>query len=281
MERMSLQAQRTLRGNPSSGEHVSRQRLPSSIVSDHRPYSYGDDLRYVDWNVYARQEQVVVKLGEAEQDINIHLLLDASRSMTIGDPPRLRQAQEIVAALGYLALAHSDRLRIVPFGPTALPAYGPVQGKANLVAMLRFVAAIAPQPQTSLAPVLRRYVRTHPQGGILVLCSDLLTTDDLSEALRECRPPRWQVLVLHLLDRHDLEPDLAGPIELEDSETGERIGLTLDDDTLARYRRDAAAWRERVERQCTIHGARYTPLLNDWPLERKIIPYLRTRQLLT
>ncbi len=280
MERMSLQAQRTLRGNPSSGEHPSRHQLPATIFSDHRPYSSGDDLRYVDWNAYARQDHVLVRLGEAEQDVNVHLLLDASRSMTIGRPPRLRLAQQIVGALGYLALAHSDRLHIVPFGPAALRPFGPAQGKGRLIEMLRFVERLAPQGDTRLAPVLQQHARRHPQGGLLVLCSDLLAPDSLEEGLRALPPPRWQTLVLHLLDQRDLQPEIRGPVELEDSETGQRLALTLDDATLQSYRRSVAAWREALGRICARRGATYAPLMSHWPLEQQVVPYLRARRLL-
>jgi uncharacterized protein (DUF58 family) len=280
LERMSLQAQRTLRGNPSSGEHPSRRQLPATIFSDHRPYSSGDDLRYVDWNAYARNDHVLVRLGEAEQDVNVHLLVDASRSMTVGTPPRMRLAQQIVGALGYLALAHSDRLHVVPFGPAALRPFGPVQGKARMVEMLRFVEGIAPQPATRLAPVIQQHARRHPQGGLLVICSDLLAPDNLDEALRAVAPPRWQTLVLHLLDRRDLQPELQGPVELEDSESGERLPITLDDETLRAYRVAAAAWRERVSRICAQRGATYAPVMTHWPLEQKVVPFLRARRLL-
>jgi uncharacterized protein (DUF58 family) len=281
MERMSLQAQRTLRGNPASGEHPSRQQIPATVFSDHRPYTSGDDLRYVDWNAYARQNHVLVKLGEAEQDVNIHLLIDASRSMTIGSPTRLRLAQQLVAAIGYLALAHSDRLHVVPFGPGVMRPFGPVQGKGRLIEMLRFIERIAPQPETRLAPVLQQHARRHTQGGLLVICSDLLAPDSLEEGLRALTPPRWQTLVLHMLSPRDLRPEIEGPVELEDSETGQRMPLTLDDETLRQYRQSVSAWRERIARICANRGATYAPVMSDWPLEQKVIPYLRQRRLLT
>lgn len=280
IERMSLQAQRTLRGNPSSGEHRSQRQLPATIFSDHRPYSSGDDLRYVDWNAYARQDHVLVRLGEAEQDVNVHLLVDASQSMLIGRTPRLRLAQQIVGALGYLALAHSDRVRVVPFGPTAGRSFGPVQGKAHAITLLRFIEQIAPQPATRLAPVLREHARRHPQGGMIVICSDLLAPDNLDEALRHLAPPRWQTLVLHLIDQHDLTPDLRGPLELEDSESGQLMSLTLDDETLGAYRRSVAVWREGLARTCARCGATYAPIMSHWPLEQQVVPYLRARRLL-
>lgn len=281
LERLSFQAQRTLRGNPSSGEHPSRRKLPATIFSDHRPYSSGDDLRYVDWNAYARQDHVLVRLGEAEQDIHIHLLIDASRSMTVGSPPRLRLAQQITGALGYLALAHSDRLHVVPFGAAALRPFGPTQGKARLIEMLRFVEGITPQPDTLLAPVVAQHARRCPQGGLMVICSDLLAPDGLEEALQAVPAPRWQTLVLHLLDQHDLQPELQGPLELEDSESGRRLPLTLDDETLRAYRKAVADWRERIARICARRGVTYAPVMSHWPLEQQIVPFLRARRLLT
>jgi len=280
IERMSLQAQRTLRGNPSSGEHPSRHRLPASIFSDHRPYSRGDDLRYVDWNAYARQDHVLLKLGEAEQDVNVHILIDASRSMAVGSPPRLRLAQQIAGAVGYLALAHSDRLHLVPFGPQAARPFGPAQGKARTLEMLRFVEALAPQPDTRLGAVVADHARRHPQGGLLVLISDLLAPESLAEVLRPLAPPRWQTIVVHLLDRRDLDPGLAGPLELEDSETGRRMTLTLDEETLRAYRQGAARWREGLARACASRGATYAGVMSHWPLEQQVVPYLRARRLL-
>lgn len=280
LERLGLQAQRTLRGNPSSGEHPSRHQLPASIFSDHRPYSRGDDLRYVDWNAYARQEHILVKLGEAEQDVNVHLLIDASRSMAVGSPPRLRLAQQLAGAIGYLALAHSDRLQLIPFGPAAMRPFGPAQGKAHLVELLRFIAAIRPQPETNLATVLEQHARRHPQGGLLVICSDLLDAQGLDAGLRLLVPPRWQVLVLHLIAPEEIAPTLQGPIELEDSETGQRLELTLDAETLETYRRRVADWRAGLARSCARRGATYAPILSTWPIEQKIVPYLRARRLL-
>lgn len=280
LERLSLQAQRTLRGNPSGGQHPSRWQLPASVFSDHRPYSSGDDLRYVDWNAYARHGHILLKLGEAEQDVNIHLLLDCSRSMAWGQPPKFRSAQRLAAALGYLALAHSDRLNIVPFGAAALRPFGPAQGKGRLVELLRYIEAIPAQQQTDLSRVLKQHARAHSRGGLLVLLSDLLTSDGLAEGLRELQPPRWQVLVIHLLDPRELRPDLQGPLELEDSETGQRLELTLDNDILAAYQRNMTAWQERIAGICARRGAAYARIMTNWPLEEKVVPYLRARQLL-
>jgi uncharacterized protein (DUF58 family) len=280
LERLSLQAQRTLRGVPSGGEHLSRNQLPSSIFSDRRPYSHGDDYRYIDWNAYAHQDEVFVKLGEVEQNIGVHLLLDTSRSMAWGAPPKLRVAQQLVAALGYLALAHHDRVQVAPFGSALLAPFGPAQGKGRMIEMLRFVGSQRAEQPTALANVLRAYARANTRGGLLVIVSDLLAPEGLEEGLRALPPPRWQTLVLHVLDRRELHPELAGPIELEDAETGQRLPLTLDAAALATYRRNVAAWQERVAAMCGRRGATYAQVLTDWPLEQQVVPYLRARRIL-
>jgi uncharacterized protein (DUF58 family) len=280
LERLSLQAQRSLRGKPLSGEHVSRQYLPASVFTDHRPYTMGDDLRYVDWNAYARHDHIMLKLGEAEQNVDVHLLLDVSRSMAWGQPPKLRSMQRLAGALGYLSLTHGDRLTVLPFGAQALRPFGPAQGKGRLIEMLRFIESIPLQRQTSLQSILHQHAQQYQRGGILVLCSDLLVSEGLAEGLNMLKPPRWQVIVLHLIDPRELRPEIQGPFELEDVETGQRIMVSLDSEALATYRRNVAAWQEKIVNTCGGHGVSYAPVLTTWPLEKRIVPYLRARRFL-
>jgi uncharacterized protein (DUF58 family) len=281
LERLSLQAQRSLQGHPLSGEHLSRQYLPASIFSDHRPYIRGDDLRYVDWNAYARQDHMLLKLGEAEQDVDVHLLLDTSRSMAWGQPPKMRAMQRLAGALGFLSLTHGDRLSIVPFGSKPQRSFGPTQGKSRMIDMLRYIEQIPIQQHTHVQPVLEQHARANRRGGLLVLCSDLLVSEGLGEGLRWLKPPHWQVLVLHLIDPRELRPELQGPFELEDSETGQRISVSLDSDALATYRHAVHEWQEGIVRTCGNYGARYAQVLTTWPLEQRVVPYLQARRWLT
>lgn len=279
LERLSIQAQRTLRGYPARGEHSSRHLIPSSIFSEHRPYAPGDDLRYVDWNAYARHNHMVLKQGEAEQDINVHILLDVSRSMAWGDPPKMRIVQQLAGALGYLSLAHSDRVLIVPFGDQAVQPFGPAQGKGRMMDMLRYIEQVSIQLNTALGNVLEQHARRHQRGGLLVLCSDLLAPEGLSEGLYKLKPPRWQVVVLHIIDPYEIQPDLQGTVELLDSETGQKLPLTFDAKILEEYKRNVLMWQERMAMICAQQGATYARIVTDMPLERKVVPYLRARRL--
>ncbi len=280
LQRLSLQAQQTLRGRPAAGEHLSRQRLPSSVFADHRPYSAGDDYRHIDWHAYASQEQYYVKLGETEQQIRVHVLLDVSPSMAWGKPAKLLTMQRLAGALGYLALTHGDRLTVAPFASQALPALGPISGKGRVVELFQFLTSLKPRGQTSLHTMLEGIARAHPGGGILVLCSDLLSADELTTSLRLLVPPRWQVLVLHLLDPREIAPEAGETVDLEDSETGALMTVTLDAQTLTGYRTQLDAWRARLAADCARRGATYATIQTDWPIERQVIPYLRRRRVL-
>ncbi|HEU5087474.1 MAG TPA: DUF58 domain-containing protein [Roseiflexaceae bacterium] len=280
LEQLSLQVQRTLRGRPAFGAHPSRRQLPAIIFSDHRPYSAGDDYRYVDWNAYAHQEEIFVKLGETDQSIAVHLLLDVSRSMDWGSPNKLRSALQLAGALGYLALSYNDRLFVQPFGATTLRPFGPTNGKGRLIDMLKFLEGLRADQPTALGDVLNNYAARFPQGGLLVVCSDMLTPETLAHSLRVLEPPRWQVLVLHVVDQREINPTPGELLELVDSETGERLPLSLDDETIALYKANLFAWQEELRTTCARHGATYAPILTNWPLERQVIPYLRLRQIL-
>lgn len=263
------------------GAHPSIRRLPAPTFSDHRAYSPSDDLRYVDWNAYARQEHLHVKLGETEQDVNVHLLLDRSRSMDYGsgDRNKLHYGRMLLAAMGYLAMSSGDRVEAAPFDVRLTQPWGPAHSRAQALSLLRYAHAVEPGAQGDPQLALEAYTRRRP-GGLLVLISDLWAAGDLDRLLRMMQPPRWQVLVLHVLHRDELEPSLRGELELEDSEAGDRVSLDADEQLMQRYNERLRGWFSAVEQTCARRGAQYTRLSTDMPLERATIPYLRHRQVL-
>jgi uncharacterized protein (DUF58 family) len=280
LERLGLQARRTLRGGL-SGSHPSLRRLPAPTFSDHRPYTTSDDPRYVDWNAYARQEHLFVKLGETEQDVPVHLLLDRSASMDYGtgDNHKLQYGRMLLAALGYIALGNGDRLSATAFDKALTPAYGPYHSKQHTVELLRYAAQIKPGGSGSVAMALENYTRSR-QGGLLVLISDLWAVEDLQQALRQARPPQWQVVLFHLLHRDEMEPALRGEVELEDSESGARMPLSVTATLLQQYNLRLKQWCDALETTSQRYGAAYVRITTDLPLEQVVIPYLRQRQVL-
>lgn len=309
LERLSFRTAPSLRGSP-LGERRSRNLRPALDFSDHRPYSHGDDLRHVDWNAYGRHEELFVKLGEASQSVNIHILLDCSRSMawtpvtksTTSKPVAYSKwdaARRLAGALAYLGLAGGERIEITPFGNTLTDGFGPTEGKRRVIPILKFLSSITPlsplkrsgqraNEPGGLVDSLNSYARTHPAGGLLVLISDLLDTaavsskegtrgDELAESLRHLIPPRWQVLVIHLLTEEEIHPTLEGDYDLQDTETGESLPFHLNNATLTQYRLRVRKWCAELQSACGQRGATYARVLAEWPMEQAVIPYLRQR----
>lgn len=310
MERLAFRTAPALRGGL-VGERRSQNLRPALDFSDHRPYTVGDDLRHVDWHAYARHNDLFVKLGEATQRINLHILLDASGSMgwqagkafakegTARLTSKWDMARRLTGALGYLGLAGGERVKITPFAETLGSGFGPTQGKRQVTPTLKYLSDLSPfavkghakrLATGSLATSLERYARVHPRGGLLLIVSDLLDTaafegsmgeaEVLAEGLRHLPPPRWQVLVLHLLTTAEIQPSLAGDFDLEDIETAESLPFRLDESTLAHYRLRVRRWCADLQFASAQRGASYSRILAEWPLERKVVPYLRQRGLL-
>ncbi len=281
LERLALQPDRSLRGGI-VGAHRSRRRTPAPELADHRAYVPGDDLRYVDWHAYARHDHLFVKLGEAPQDVPVHLLLDHSGSMGWGQPPKLHAALRLAAAIGYIALAHADRLTVTPFAQTVGDTFGPVHTKPQAPALLKFLEGVQPVAgaagTTQLASALRHMAKAR-HGGLLVLVSDLMD-DGWAEALRPLHPPRWQTLVLHLLDPLELAPDLEDDLDVVDVESGAHVPIAATPATLALYRERVQSWCGEAQATCARLGATYARLQTDWPIERAVIPYLQRRRML-
>ena len=276
IDRLVLNARRRLRGGL-SGEHQSRRRLPAPTFSDHRPYSVGDDLRHLDWRAYARHEELHLKLGETEQEVNVVIALDCSASLDWGegDEHKGRYALRLAAMLGYLALSANDRTEIWPFTTRLGRPFGPSSSRSRGPDLLRYLGGLGWGERTSL-DALTRAVRKH-SGGMLVLISDLWSGGDLDALLRAAAPPRWQAVVLHLLHPAEIKPELSGPLELEDSETGAIIAIDVDDQARKEYHQRLVKWVRAAENTCKQRGATYAGIRTDRLLEKSTLPFLRRR----
>ena len=199
----------------------------------------------------------------------------------------------MAGALGYIGLAGGERLEVTTFAQALGDSFGPTQGKSQSIPLLKFLSSITPAPAhngqhgSGLVYSLRRYAHLHPQGGVLVIISDLLDTaapsesigewEELAEGLRYFPPPRWQVLVMHLLTEAEMSPKLEGDYDLQDLETTESLPFHLDEATLARYRSRVQRWCAELQSACAGRAATYARIMAEWRFEKAVIPYLRQR----
>lgn len=276
LERLAL-ATRRVAGE--SGARPGGRRTPAADFVDHRPYSPGDDQRHIDWPAAARHDEVFVKVGHVPQAARVYLLLDTSASVA-ADPAKWRLARQVGAALGWLSLACGDRLVLQAFPPPAVGGrWGPASGSGQCADLLAHLGRLGPAAGagTALGATVRRLADRATAGGLVAIISDLWLSDDLDVALAALPTGRWDVLVIHILGRAELEPDADGALELCDAETGDTLPLAVDGALRAAYRAALTARIERVRACVTGRGGEHVLVPADWPLERAITPFLRRR----
>ncbi|MGC9399708.1 MAG: DUF58 domain-containing protein [Anaerolineae bacterium] len=269
-------AVRHVRPGQLAGERRSTKRGTSVEFADYRDYTPGDDLRRVDWNTYARLSRPYVKLFEEEEDLAVHLLLDASGSMDWGEAAahKWTYARRLAAALGYVALTSGDRLTVQTLGQ-APARFGPTRGRAQVLRFFRWIESLPASGVTDLNGDLRAYAISGGRAGLVLLLSDFFSPTGVVAGLTALLSHGHEVAALHLLSPDEVEPPLGGDLRLRDVETGAQQEVTLDATLRRRYRRRLAAWRAELRTDFRRRGARYLPVTTDVPAERVLLYDLR------
>ncbi|MDP9271147.1 MAG: DUF58 domain-containing protein [Chloroflexota bacterium] len=279
LEQLEL-ASRRLTAGRMKGERRSVRRGQSVEFADYRNYTAGDDLRQLDWNVYARLEKMFIKLFVEEEDVTVHVLVDASRSMDYGDPNKLDFARRAAAALAYLGLAHLDRVSVGFLGDGRASTMRALRGKGRTLELFGFLSGERGERLTGLADAARSYASRLRGTGPLLLLSDLMDPGYL-DALRDLAGTRCQLSVLHILAPEEIDPDVPPDARLVDNETGQGVDVTGDADLNDRYRTRLAEWQEEVATFVGRRGGTYVAVPTDLDLTDLLFDVLRRRRVLT
>jgi uncharacterized protein (DUF58 family) len=274
LERLTLASRRAFRGR-SRGERRSPRKGHSVEFCDYRAYGVGDDLRYVDWNVYGRLDRLHVKLFVDEEDLCLHLLVDASRSMDFGRPTKLHYAVRLAAALGFVGLVNLERVGVAVVRDRLSEGWPPTRGRSQFPALLDFLGGVRSAGGTGLNNGLGHYAMRAREPGIAVIISDLMDPQGFENGVRALLERRFEVHVVHLLDAAELNPTLAGDLRLQDSETGEIRELTVDGETMRGYRQRLHQFLDRIEAFCRSQEIGYRRLSTDTALETFMLSQLR------
>ena len=279
LERLLLLLKSPVRGGLKGGRR-SVKRGQSVEFADYRDYALGDDLRQLDWNVYARLEKLFVKLFVEEEDVTITLLIDASASMATGNPEKLLFAKRAAAALGYIGLASEDRVAISSLGGRMARRQTSLRGSGRVFRLLSNLSGIAPaNGPTDLVAAARHAAAQLSGRGVVVLLSDLLDPA-ADRVIRELAATRSELIVLHILSPEELDPPLEGDLRLVDTETGEGVDITADLATIDAYRERLGAWKAGFADLAAKRRASYVDLSSDVPLNDLIFAELRRRRVL-
>ena len=279
LDRLRIASQ-WMHASASHGGRRSRKRGTSVEFADYREYTPGDDLRQIDWNIYGRSGRLCLKLREDEESLAIYLLVDCSRSMDWGQANKLAFARRVAAALGYIGLSGLDQVAAYCFADRIRSQMPLTSGRAQATRLFDFLHRIEPiSGQTDVRQALRSFAALHRRSGLIILFSDLMSPGGL-EGLSALLDRGFEVVLLHVLDPQETDPDLDGELELVDRETGRTMYVPVDRITIENYKIHLAQWMNEIETFCARRTVKYVPLSSAASLDDVLFRQLRRHRVL-
>ncbi len=290
LEQFQLLAARRAKSS-AKGERRSRARGQSVEFADYRNYVHGDDFRYLDWNLYGRLERLFLKLYEEERELPVRIFLDASESMTFGEPRKFDFARQVAAAIGYVALSGFDRVSVIPFpalgsdGSTepaariaelaARGALRSVRGKRSAIQFFENLSVLTAAGPANLNEALRRGALEARQAGVAVVLSDFLDPAGYESGLNALIGRGFQVDLVQILAPDELAPETFGDLRLVDSETGAMQEVTFGRFRLKAYRQTVQNFMQRLREFCQARGVNFFTASSNTDLQELLLKQLR------
>ena len=296
LEQFQLLAARRAQSS-SKGERRSRARGQSVEFADHRSYVPGDDFRYLDWNLFGRLDRLFLKLYEEERELPVRIFLDASESMTFGDPRKFDFARQVAAAIGYVALCGFDRVSVIPFpnangraqttqaNAEALSNYSQqsaiegalrsVRGKKSSMQFFANLNALTAGGGADLNEVLRRGALEARHTGLAIVLSDFLDPAGYEAGLTALVGRGFQVNCVQILAPEELAPTTFGDLRLVDSESGGLQEVTFGRYRMKAYQQTVQNFVQRLREYCTKRGMNFFMAPSNMDLQDLLLKQLR------
>jgi uncharacterized protein (DUF58 family) len=276
------------------GERRSRARGQSVEFADYRNYVSGDDLRYLDWNLYGRLDRLFLKLYEEERELPVRIFLDASESMNFGEPPKFDFARQIAAAVGYVALCGFDRVSVHAFPElqatdvsqlaglnaqlAARGALRAVRGKKSAMQFFANLGALTAGGQADFNGAVRRGAMEARQAGAAVVLSDFLDPAGYEAGFNALIGRGFQVNAVQILAPEELSPATFGDLRVVDSETGGMEEVTFGKYRLKAYQQTVANFVQKLREFCQPRGIRFFSVSSATVLGDLLLKQLRASE---
>jgi uncharacterized protein (DUF58 family) len=269
LERLSITSLHAIEAGL-TGQREGPARTASGLeFAEHRRYAPGDDLRRIDWNVYGRLRELLVKTAPSESRIWLSAMIDASRSMDSGDPNKLWYARRFAALLGTVALLRSDSVQVHVLADGGSIAGGRVDAAGMVAVLAQEIARLPAGTATQLTGSVARSRAVGERTELGVLISDcLVAPGDLKAALSQLSRTARAAVLVHVLDPEEARAGPIGGVELTDRETGERLRTLVTDQLRERLSERYQQFRARVQAACQGAQVHYVPAMTTIdPLE--------------
>lgn len=239
------------------GENPSARRGGLVEFSDFKEYSHGDDLRYVDWNIYSRTDKLFIKQFSSEDQINLFLLIDNSPSMNFGSVNKLFFAKCLAIAFGYIALSTENIVKIPQEKVFSSSYVNTFTNISQAPSFVKFATNISPAKNFRFSNLLEEFVSSLNRKGMVVIFSDLLEEAELQKKIACLSVSGCDIIIIHILSEEELSPKLSGSIVLKDAETFQRRFVYISKDYLQNYKKRVADFIEKWRNFSNKHGLRY------------------------
>ncbi len=234
---------------------------------DFREYTPGDDPRSVDWSVYARLGELVVKVFRQEEELDLWLLLDCSGSMNFGDPEKFDYSRRLAAALAYIGMSNMDSASVAPFADELLPGRGHLRGRGQIFGLLDFLTELQSAGRTDLPAITRAYASRVRRPGLIVIISDFYGLENACRAIDQLRFFKHQIYVIQVAAPWEFDPPIRGELRLVDVETSANEDVTVTDGMLRRYKRAFEALSAELRRYSMSNSVGYSLARTDTPFD--------------
>jgi uncharacterized protein (DUF58 family) len=278
LEQLELVSRKIFLGRM-KGERRSKKKGQSVEFADYRNYVVGDDLRALDWNLFARLEKLFIRLFMEEEDLHFYVLIDNSLSMDFGNPTKLHYAKQVAAALAFIGLVNMDRVVIEAFNDRLTQSLPAVRGKRSLWRVLDFLQKLAPAGPSDMKQAMRTFSLKSSGKGIVIVLSDFMDKGGYEDALRYLVARQMDIYVIQVLSHEEIEPEIVGDLKLVDIEDEDVAEVTVSAPLLKRYKQNLAAYRAAMHEFCSRRGVSYLFTSNQVPFDKLVLQYLRQRGL--
>jgi uncharacterized protein (DUF58 family) len=283
VSRWSLAGRRVSRGGRHGGR-LSPDRGAGIEFKDYRPYSPGDDLRAIDWNLYRRLGKVFIRLFEEEQNLPLYLMPDVSGSMFFagnGVPP-ITPALRTTLALATIGLEHHDTAGLFPFGEQLDVLFRGKSGHTQVMSVARHLARLAETraaQRTDLTTSVHRFAHLGLRRGLLVVISDFFDPGGIEAIRRAFQPLRHRTLLVRIVRPSDANPELAGDVRVTDCETQDATNLSITPWALERYRELYRQFGEDLVQVARRSGGQLLEVSTEQPLIPQLAGWVQKREL--
>lgn len=265
------------------GERRSKKRGESVEFADHRAYTSGDDIRHIDWNLFARLDQLFLKLFLEEEDLSLHIVLDCSASQDCGEPNKFLFMQRVAAALGYIGLVNLNRVGMSAIGNAEgglISTVRDMRGRRRLQDMVRWLCTLEPSGAAAFTDGAKRIALTRRGKGVMILLSDCFIKEGYETALRLLVGHGYDLFVIQVLSPQEVDPPIAGDLRLKDVEDGDLAEVTISAPLLKKYKANLTAYCNRLHDFCAQRNIVHLTVKSDMPVDTLVMDYLRRRGLL-